>query len=259
MRFSTLLFTACAAFALGACGGSEPDKPTLGGGSVEGTAYSEMAKGSADAPAVLVEYASTTCGHCATMNETVIKNLQPRIDAGELRVEFREFLTPPQSIALAGFQIARCAGEDKYFDVLDDLFENQRGILMASQRGAAKDALIAVGKRHGLSQSEFEVCIRDQQLFDAIQGIMDDGIARGVNSTPTLFMNGEEVPRQEYSLDGITALIDEANGIEPSAVVDGTPEDDAALIGQTTLPEETETTDASEPETEETEPETAEE
>ncbi|OYW11434.1 MAG: hypothetical protein B7X34_03175 [Acidobacteriia bacterium 12-62-4] len=38
---------------------------------------------------------------------------------------FKEFLTPPESVAAAGFLLARCAGEDKYFGVIDALFHSQ--------------------------------------------------------------------------------------------------------------------------------------
>jgi protein-disulfide isomerase len=194
------------------------------GGSVEGTFYGEVNLGSADAPAVLREYASPTCGHCAHLHEEAIKALKERTKTGELRIEFREFMTPPRPIAMASFQIARCAGEDKYFDVLEDVFENQRGIMIAAQQGAARASLTAVAARHGLTEAEFNTCIRDQKVLETINGFEEEGLKRGVSSTPTLFLNGKEVNRSDYTLARLNALIDELNGIEPAAPAQDTDE-----------------------------------
>ena len=218
MKLSTWMMSAFACATIAACGGSSDandGKPTTG--SLPDTTFDVMSKGDADAPAVLVEYASVTCTHCRDFHENTLPELQPRIDAGELRLEFREFLTGPADIAMAGFQIARCAGEDEYFAVLDDLFQNQPGILTAARNRQARGALLAVAQRHGLSEDEFNVCVRDQELFDYIETSMNEGIDLGVNSTPTLILNGEFVDRTAYSPEALNAAIDEIVGIEPAA------------------------------------------
>lgn len=225
MKLSTLMFAAGASLVLAACNGS--DKPAGGataGGAVEGTFYGEVNLGPENAPAVLREYASPTCGHCANLHEDAIKPLKERTKTGELRIEFREFMTPPRPIAMASFQIARCAGEDKYFDVLEDIFTNQRGIMLAAQQGAVRASLTAVAARHGLSEADFNACIRDQQLLETINRFETEGVKRGVSSTPTLFLNGQEVSRSDYTLDRLNALIDELNGIEPAAPAESTDE-----------------------------------
>lgn len=183
--------------------------------SVEGTAYGPMGLGDPNAPAVLVEYASLTCGHCAHFNEDVVAELKPRIEAGELRYELREFLTAPAAVSMAGYQIARCTGEDSYFDVVDYIFTNQYDLLMAAQNGKAKGKLIEIAGEFGLNEDQFMTCLLDEKLFDSIAATIDEGMEQGVHSTPTLFLNGEEVAREDYTLDGLNALIDELNGITP--------------------------------------------
>lgn len=64
--------------------------------------------GSADANVVIVEYASTTCPHCAkfhTESFPVIK--REYIDTGKVRFIFREF--PLNDVDLAAVMLARCA------------------------------------------------------------------------------------------------------------------------------------------------------
>ena len=62
---------------------------------------------------------------------------------------FREFLTPPAEVAAASFLIARCAGKDKYFSVLDTIFRGQEHMY---QTGDIKGALAHAASLFGLQQ-----------------------------------------------------------------------------------------------------------
>src|SRR5688572_8278560 len=105
------LTLAAAAALLAACG--------QGGGDAQ-VASDDMVMGKADAPVTVIEYASVTCSHCANFNATVFPAFKAKyVDTGQVKYVLREFLTPPVPIAAAGFLIARCAGPDKYFGVVD--------------------------------------------------------------------------------------------------------------------------------------------
>ena len=119
MSFPRRLFIAAAAlFALGAC-----QKSGAGGAAPAG---GDMIMGQETAPITIIEYASTTCPHCKHFHETVMPGLKANyIDPGKVKFIFREFPTPPVAIAVAQFQIARCAGKDKYFALLDTFFKEQ--------------------------------------------------------------------------------------------------------------------------------------
>ncbi|HMP61919.1 MAG TPA: thioredoxin domain-containing protein, partial [Phenylobacterium sp.] len=106
-----------AALALGACSGQ----------SAAGAAEGDMTLGDPNAPVKMIEYASLSCVHCATFNNDVFPTLKTKyIDTGKVHYTFREFLTPPVEVAAAGFLLARCAGEDRYFEVVDAIFHSQR-------------------------------------------------------------------------------------------------------------------------------------
>ena len=205
---------AASAFTLVACGNGD-DGATAN--PISGSDANEMSLGSADAPLVLVEYASITCPHCKSFHEDVMPTIKTNyIETGQLRYVFYDFPTPPVNIAVAGAAIGRCAGSDKFFDVLDDLFENQAGIMSAARAGAAKGALEAVAARHGLDSAAFDSCLENTDIRRAISDGVQRGESLGVRSTPSLFLNGTELTTvASRTPDGLSAIIDEALGIEP--------------------------------------------
>lgn len=177
-------------------------------------AAGDIPMGSADAPVEIVEYASTTCGHCRTFHISVLPGLKSNyIATGQAKYIFRDFPTPPARVAAAGGAIARCAGEAKYYDVIDDLFKYQNEILEATQRGGALDKLVEIGERAGLDRAAVEACVSDEDVLAQISANVELGQSKGVNSTPTVFVNGERVPPAEMSLQGISARIDAALGV----------------------------------------------
>ncbi len=146
----------------------------------------EMSIGSPDAKVEIVEYASLTCSHCANFHNNTYPALKERfVDTGQVRFVLREF--PLDPLAMAGFMLARC-DEDKYWPIVDMLFEKQREWAFVER---PLDALAQMLRQAGFSQEKFETCLRDQALYDAINVVRAEGESRGVNSTPTFFINGE--------------------------------------------------------------------
>ena len=170
-----------------------------------GEAKGDMALGAGpDAKVTVVEYASITCGHCAVWNDEVWPEFKTKyVDTKKVRYVFREFPTPPQDIAVAGFLIARCAGEDKYFDVMHDI--------MASQKEWAagvppRTTLFRTAAAAGLTQEQTEACISDKAAIEEMSNRIKAGIDAGVNSTPTFIVNGTKVI--DTSLSGLSEAID---------------------------------------------------
>src|SRR6478736_5031450 len=111
-----------------------PDLSTL----LEPPALGDRVLGRTDAPVTIVEYASATCPHCAAFHKDVFPQLKSEfIDTGKVRFIFREF--PFDDLALAAFMLARCAPPDKYFPMIDVLFEQQKV-------WASKEARTELGK-----------------------------------------------------------------------------------------------------------------
>jgi protein-disulfide isomerase len=142
--------------------------------------------GAAEAPVTIVEYASMTCPHCADFHAKTYPELKKRyIDTGKVRFIFREF--PLDPLAAAGSMLARCAGEGKYFPMIETLFGQQK--TWAVQKPIPP--LLAIAKQAGFTQQSFEECLSNQKLLEDIEKSRERAASKfGVNSTPTLFING---------------------------------------------------------------------
>jgi protein-disulfide isomerase len=162
----------------------------------------EMSLGKADAPVTIIEYASMTCGHCATFHNTTYPELKKRyIDTGKVRYILREF--PLDPLAAGAFMLARCAGKDKYFPLVETLFLEQSK--WAVQRPI--EPLFAVVRQAGFTKATFDNCLRDQKMLDAIEAIRSRGEKLGVSSTPTFFINGK-LMRGALSIDDIAKEVE---------------------------------------------------
>jgi protein-disulfide isomerase len=147
----------------------------------------EMSLGDANAPVTIVEYASMTCPHCAAFHDQTYPALKKKyIDTGKVRFIFREF--PLDQLAAAAFMLARCAGADRYFPMIEILFHQQRDWAVQRPLGP----LMAISKQAGMSEQAFNECLKDQKLLDSIEEIRQRASTKfGVQSTPTFFINGK--------------------------------------------------------------------
>ena len=166
--------------------------------------------GNPDADIVLTEYASLTCPHCKDFHEDVLSRIKTDyIATGKVRFVFQEFPTPPVELALAGFALARCAGEEGYLDVMDDFFSAQNDIFNAARSGTIGEELIALGERHGTSEADFEACVTNAEHRRAVAASVERGTSQGINSTPSVLLNGEELNTPaSRTADGLAALIE---------------------------------------------------
>lgn len=189
---------AAAALSLAACGNANGDNGQTSATETgaESSTTLGFTRGDADAPITLVEYASPTCGACKYFHDSVEPEIEENyIATGKVKFVYREF--PLNDIDVAAYAMARCAGEDKYFDVLDDLFANQDGIRTAAQAGAVKAALITIGQRHGIAdEAAFDACTTNRDIRQDIADVYQTGEQYGVTATPTFVIN-EEVKRFE--------------------------------------------------------------
>lgn len=173
---------------------------------VEPGVLPEKMLGKADAPVTIVEYASMTCPHCATFTKDVFPKLKAAyIDSGKVRFVFREF--PLDLTAAAGSMLARCIADgdaNKYFAVVDLLFRQQD--VWAVQNPTAP--LKRVARQAGMGEQQFETCLKDQKLLDAIKESQDYAVKTlKINSTPTFFVNDTMV-RGETSFEAFQKIID---------------------------------------------------
>ncbi|HXA38366.1 MAG TPA: DsbA family protein [Phenylobacterium sp.] len=166
----------------------------------------DMSLGNPKAKIEVIEYASLSCPHCGHFNEAVFPALKAKyIDTGKVRYTLKEMLTEPANVAAAGFLLARCAGPGKYFTVVDQVFRSQP----RWTEGNVKPILAEIGAANGVDAAHFDACLQDQAAVDAVVGRAKRAAEQdGVNSTPTLFVNGKKidtVPLTPEDLDAVMA------------------------------------------------------
>lgn len=157
----------------------------------------DMVVGRADAPVTLVEYASVTCGHCAQFQANVFPQLKAKyIDTGKVRYVFREYLSPPNNVAAAGFLLARCAGTDRYFDVVESVMRAQPEMYAGGTSKNALPTLRRIGQNFGVGDKQFDRCITDADGMKRIQGGMAATDATTpIEGLPAFFIDGHRVDR----------------------------------------------------------------
>ena len=167
----------------------------------------DVTLGMADAPVTIVEYASVTCAACEAFHTSILPRLKARyILTGEANFILRDHPTPPAPVSFAGFQLARCAGAEGYYPVIDDLFKRQSELLDAARNGDAQRIVMEIGAAHGLSAPEVEACVKDEAVRRYVQKELDD--APDMASTPVVFVNGRRLEASTY--EGVAAAIDTA-------------------------------------------------
>ncbi len=164
----------------------------------------EMSLGDANAPNVVVEYASMTCPHCAEFHAKVLPELKSKfVDTGKMRFIFREF--PLDELSAFASMVARCSGKDKYFPLIDALFKSQE---RWSRDEDPESKLREVAKENGLSEEEFDRCLDDQKLIDDIVAVRKRANEEfKVNATPSFFVNGKPLD-DPSSVDNFAALLE---------------------------------------------------
>lgn len=190
-RIRPFIVAGLAAVILAACGNTSEAPATSGASEYE--VAGDHAIGNPDAKVTIVEYASVVCGACANFHNTVYDDLKKKyIDTGKVRFVFREFPTSPENLAQAGFLIANCAADDKFFENISLQFKRQRAILTSDN---IRQEYINIAKAAGLSEAEFESCLANQEEIDKYNAVVQGGIDAGVTSTPTFFINGVNTRR----------------------------------------------------------------
>lgn len=149
----------------------------------------ENALGEATAPNTVVEYSSMTCPHCARFHKDIVPELKSKyVETGQVRYILREF--PLNRMAFAASMLARCAGPEKFFAFVKVLYEKQE--VWAFGEGDPVERLFTMAKQAGFTRESFETCLKDQKLLDGITAVRKRASEKfGVNSTPTLFVNGQ--------------------------------------------------------------------
>ncbi|MBL1242546.1 MAG: DsbA family protein [OCS116 cluster bacterium] len=161
--------------------------------------------GNPDAKVTIVEYASLTCPHCANFHENTFKKFKTNyIDTGKVKFIYRNFHL--DQLAFAGAMLAECAPKDQYFPIVDLIFTNQQKWIRAEKQFAE---MVGILKLVGYSDEKVNECFAQKET---ISDLLDDRKyateTLDVNSTPTLFINGEKQDGGNTAYEAFSATVD---------------------------------------------------
>ena len=195
--------------AAGATANAQPASDTSApSGAKEAGAVPPHAQGPENAPVTLEEFGDFQCPPCGMLHP-VLKQMEGEFGP-KLRIIFREFpLVPTHEHALAAARAAEAAGlQGKFWEMHDILYENQKAwhdvfdIRPVFEGYATKIGLDLDRYRRDLSSNTVE-----QRIF--LDG--KRGHALNVSGTPTVFLNGKEIPFESLAPDKLRVLIQNAS------------------------------------------------
>jgi len=146
--------------------------------------------GQANAPVSIEVFSDFQCPVCARA-DAVLQRLAPQyIDTGKAKVTYRHFAFLGLESNWAA-QAAECAGEQRRFwDYAHYLFTHQAG----ENAGAfALNSLKRFAQQVGLDATAFNACLDSGRDAAVVQQDTQEGRSRGVQATPTFFVNGERI------------------------------------------------------------------
>jgi protein-disulfide isomerase len=159
----------------------------------------DPSRGPADAPITIIEFSEYQCPFCARVTPT-LKQIEEKYP-GKIRLVFKDFPLPNHAQAPKAAEAAHCAGEQgKYWELHDRLFANQQQLHVPELKAHAKAV--------GLDPAAFDQCLDSGKHAAQVQTDVDLGSGMGVQSTPTLYINGRVVTGAQ-PLGVFTSIIDE--------------------------------------------------
>ncbi|HEX7127492.1 MAG TPA: thioredoxin domain-containing protein [Thermodesulfobacteriota bacterium] len=165
-------------------------------------------RGEPQATVTIVEYSDFQCPYCRRMSP-VVDAITSGPLARDVRWVFKHFplrgIHPWAEPAAVAAECARQVGGDAAFWKLHDLyFDQQDAFTPENHRGR----VVRWARTEGLPVARFEACLDSPAPKARVQADFAEGQAIGVDSTPTLVINGRVTPGLK-SAEELSALIDQ--------------------------------------------------
>lgn len=161
-------------------------------------------RGNPQAKVTILNYDDFQCPYCQEMHSRMVSEILPRY-GDRVRVIYKDYpLTGIHPWAVHAAVNANCiaaqkpeafwAFADHVHAHLNDINKNAKGEKrpLVEQTGILDTAARDIGAKNGLDANALNACIRKQD-DTAVKASMAEGDKLGVDSTPTLFINGERV------------------------------------------------------------------
>ena len=184
---------------------------------VTATATGGMLAGNPAAPIKLVEYGSLSCPHCARFAAEAMAPLMSEfVSTGRVSYEYRSFFIHPQDLPLT--MLVRCAPKESFFPLVEQVYANYDNFAKvlddpAVQKTAQASSTLPPGQRlpaladalgftsffaaRGVSVDQAHACLANTQNATTVSNSFKTFAEAGINQTPTLVINGLQIPAEQ--------------------------------------------------------------
>jgi protein-disulfide isomerase len=173
-------------------------------------------RGNANAKVTIVNYDDFQCPFCSRMHATLFPDLMKQY-GDKVKVIYKDYpLVEIHPWAMHAAVNANCLADqsnDAYWDFADYVHGNQKSFSAPTPQETfvkLDSTALEQGRKHGVNETKLNACIQKQDQ-SAVRASMAEGDTLQVDSTPTLFINGEKlsgaVPEEQMKqiLDRIIA------------------------------------------------------
>jgi protein-disulfide isomerase len=163
-------------------------------------AATDPSLGDPSAPVTIIEFSDFQCPFCQSVSPT-LKAVREKY-GDKVRVVWKDFpLTQIHPEAFKAGEAAHCAGDQgKFWEYHDVLFANQQALQSDSLKKYAADL--------GLDAAAFDSCLETSKYGERVRSGVEQGSRLGVNSTPTIYINGRMLSGAQ-PIETFSTLIDE--------------------------------------------------
>ncbi|WP_409332009.1 DsbA family protein [Trujillonella humicola] len=144
----------------------------------------------ADGRVTLVEFLDFECESCAAAYP-FIEELRQEYE-GRVTFVARYFPLPGHANAAnAAVAVEAAAQQGRFEDMYHQMFESQAE--WGERQDSQADVFRGFAEDLGLDMAAFDAAVADPATLERVQQDREDGIALGVEGTPTFFLNGERL------------------------------------------------------------------
>jgi len=156
-------------------------------------------KGNPQARVTIVEFTDFECPSCAHTHPILEELMKQYSDRVKLVV--RDFPLDQHTHAKKAAEAAEAAREQgKYWEFVSLMFHNQKALSVENLKQYATQL--------GLDRKQFDAALDSGKYVEKVRRDMADGHRVGVNSTPTVFINGRRI--KDRSIENLKAALEEA-------------------------------------------------
>lgn len=158
---------------------TEPEPPVLAI-----STNNNPSRGAVDAPVTVVVFTDFQCPACAFNHPLIEETIKAY--GNRVRLVIRDFPLDMHPQARKAAEAANAAhAQGKFFEYAELLFKNQKSLDVASLKKYATEV--------GLNRARFDAALNAGTYAEEVNRDVADGTEYGINSTPTVFVNGVRV------------------------------------------------------------------